>query len=80
MFKKLQNPKNMIPAEDFNRNLLEYKENKIVQNLFKRNNSQQHDIRTNKTTRVTRNIANVIDHIIFKCIYHADFRNPIKLI
>lgn len=45
MFKKLQNPKNMIPAEDFNRNLLEYKENKIVQNLFKRNNSLQHDIR-----------------------------------
>ena len=45
MFKKLQNPKNMIPAEGFNRNLLEYKENKIVQNLFKRNNSQQHDIR-----------------------------------
>ena len=37
MFEKLQSPKNMIPTEDFNRNFLEYKENKILQMFFKSN-------------------------------------------
>ena len=59
---------------DFNINVLDFNESKMVQNLMFRHGL----IPTiNKTTRVTKNTAATIDHIITHSVINAKFKTGI---
>ena len=64
----------MILAGDFNINVLDYEQNKKIQSLIYRYNM----ISTiNKPTRVGKNSATAIDHIIANCIVDCQFKTAI---
>ena len=64
----------MILAGDFNINVLDYEQNKKIQSLIYRYNM----ISTiNKPTRVRKNSATAIDHIIANCIVDCQFKTAI---
>ena len=64
----------MILAGDFNINVLDYEQNKKIQSLIYRYNM----ISTiNKPTRVRKNSATTIDHIIANCIVDCQFKTAI---
>ena len=64
--------KNMILAGDFNVNLLDFEHNKKVQSFLNLIFCYSMIPTTNKPTRVTRNTATAIDHIITNCIVGCD--------
>ena len=61
---------------DFNINVLDFNESKLVQYFV---NMFRHGLipTINKATRVTRNRANAIDHIIKKSVINAKFKTGI---
>ena len=67
----------MILAGDFNINALDYKQNKKVQSFF--NLMQQYNMipTKSKPTRVGKNSATAIDHIIANCIVDCQFKTDI---
>ena len=66
--KNSKNLKNMILAGDFNINALDYEQNKKVQSFFNLMYRYNMIPTINKPTRVGKNSATAIDHIIANCI------------
>ena len=64
-------------AGDFNINALDYKQNKKIHSFF--NLMYRHNIIStiNKRTRVGKNSATAIDHIIANCIVDCQFKTAI---
>ena len=70
--------KNVILAGDFNINVLDFEQNKKVQNFV--NLMFQFGLvpTINKPTRVTNKTISAIDHIVTNSIYNNDFKTAIK--
>ena len=67
----------MILAGDFNINALDYEQNKKVQSFFNLMYRYNMMPTINKTTRVGKNSATAIDHIIANCIVDCQFKTDI---
>ena len=76
-YKKSENLKNMILAGDFNINALDYEQNKKVQSFFNLMYRYNMIPTINKPTRVGKNSATAIDHIIANCIVDCQFKTAI---
>ena len=75
--KNSKNLKNMILAGDFNINALDYEQNKKVQSFFNLMYRYNMIPTINKPTRVGKNSATAIDHIIANCIVDCQFKTAI---
>ena len=66
--------KELVLVGDFNINVLDFNESKMVQNFV--NLMFRHGLipTINKPTRVTRNTATAIDHIIINSVINAEFK------
>ena len=66
--------KELVLVGDFNINVLDFNESKMVQNFV--NLMFRHGLIStiNKPTRVTRNTATAIDHIIINSVINAEFK------
>ena len=67
----------MILAGDFNINALDYEQNKKVQSFFNLMYRYNMIPTINKPTRVEKNSATTIDHIIANCIVGCQFKTAI---
>ena len=67
----------MILAGDFNINALDYEQNKKVQSFFNLMYRYNMIPTINKPTRVGKNSATAIDHIIANCIVDCQFKTAI---
>ena len=69
--------KELVLVGDFNINVLDFNESKMVQNFV--NLMFRHGLipTINKPTRVTRNTATAIDHIITNSVINAEFKTGI---
>ena len=67
----------MILNGDFNINALDYEQNKKVQSFFNLMYRYNMMPTINKTTRVGKNSATAIDHIIANCIVDCQFKTAI---
>ena len=67
----------MILAGDFNINALDYEQNKKVQSFFNLMYRYNMIPTINKPTRVGKNSATAIDHIIANCIADCQFKTTI---
>ena len=67
----------MILAGDFNINALDYEQNKKVQSFFNLMYRYNMMPTINKTTRVGKNSATAIDHIIANCIADCQLKTTI---
>ena len=67
----------MILAGDFNINALDYEQNKKVQSFFNLMYRYNMIPTINKPTRVGKNSATAIDHIIANCIVDCQFKADI---
>ena len=72
-----KNLKNTILAGDFNINALDYEQNKEVQSFFNLIYQCNMIPTINKPTRVGKNSATAIDHIIPNCIAGSQFKTAI---
>ena len=73
-----KNMKNIVLAGDFNINFLDFETNKNVQDILNLMFRYNMIPLTNKPTRVTRHLANTIDHIITNSVTgHNDFKSAI---
>ena len=72
-----KNLKNTILAGDFNINALDYEQNKKVQSFFNLMYRYNMIPTINKPTRVGKNSATAIDHIIANCIVDCQFKTAI---
>ena len=75
--KNSKNLKNTILAGDFNINALDYEQNKKVQSFFNFMDRYNMIPAINKPTRVGKNSATAIDHIIANCIVDCQFETAI---
>ena len=64
----------MILAGDFNINALDYEQNKKVQSFFNLKYRYNMIPTINKPTRLEKNSATAIDHIIANCIIDCQFK------
>ena len=69
--------KDLVLAGDFNINLLDFDTNKKVQNFVNLMFRFRTNPTINKPTRVTRQTASAIDHIITNSIMHTGFKSRI---
>ena len=70
--------KHMMFAGDFNMNVLDYEYNGKVESFFDLMMYQRNLIPTiNKPTRVRKNSATAIDHILTDCVLTCDFKTAI---
>ena len=69
--------KELVLVGDFNINVLDFNESKMIQSFV--NWMFWHDLIStlNKTTRVTRNTASTIDYIITNSVINAEFKTGI---
>ena len=67
----------MFLADDFNINALDYEQNKKVQRFFNLMYRYNMIPIINKPTRIGKNSATAIDHIIAKCIADCQFKSAI---
>ena len=67
----------MILAGDFNINVLDFEQNKKVQNFVNLISQFGLVLTINRHTRVTNKIISPIDHIITNSVYNDDFKNAI---
>ena len=74
--KNSKNLKNIL-AGDFNINALDYEQNKKVQSFFNLMYRYNMIPTINKPTRVGKNSATAIDHIIANCIVDCQFKTAI---
>ena len=75
--KNRKNLKNKILAGDFNINALDYEQNKKVQSFINLMYRYSMITTINKPTRVGKNSATAIDHIIANCIVDCQFKTVI---
>ena len=77
IFSKNQNMKHMMFAGDFNMNVLDYEYNSQVKSFFDLIYQRNLIPTINKPTRVGKNSATAIDHIITDYILTCDFKTAI---
>ena len=77
IFSKNQNMKHMMFAGDFNMNVLDYEYNGKVQSFFDFMYQRNLMPTINKPTRVEKNSATTIDHIITDYVLTCDFKTVI---
>ena len=77
IFSKNQNMKHMMFAGDFNMNVLDYEYNGKVKSFFDLMYQRNLIPTINKPTRVGKNSATAIDHIITDCVLTCDFKTAI---
>ena len=76
-FKNSKNLKNMVLEDDFNINALDSEQNKKVQSFFNLMYRCNMIPTINKPTRVGKNSATAIDHIIANCIVDCESKTAI---
>ena len=69
--------KELVLVRDFNINVLDFNESQMVQNFVNLMFRRSLISTINKTTRVTKNTATAIDHIITNSVINAEFKTGI---